>query len=241
MVADGVTSHADAARVRRRSSLATLSPATDRKLAFAKEDAAARQGLRAFISGHMSSVSTANVRSSSALWICDFASCHEGLIFMYREPSCSDPLCNAGNSENCCRRVAGKMRLLSLNSKGNAVGRAAAAKAQIGLTGAHCQTVDAREQQLLVLRWDAGRRCKLLLNFSHRRGWGDVYGDRIFVAKDVDLARRQQHVCRDHSQRKPRPQRNRHAHAPALAPSSVPIRRCAASFRFSASGGQIHQ
>ena len=80
MVADGVTPHVNAARVRRRSSLATLSPATDRKLAFAKEDAAARQGLRAFKSGHMSSVSTARREEYPALWICHFASIPEGSI-----------------------------------------------------------------------------------------------------------------------------------------------------------------
>ena len=38
--------------------MSLLGPLTDRKLAFAKEDAAARQGLRAFKSGHIASVST---------------------------------------------------------------------------------------------------------------------------------------------------------------------------------------
>jgi hypothetical protein len=38
--------------------VSTLAPVTDRRDAFAKEDAAARQGLRAFKSAHMRAVSS---------------------------------------------------------------------------------------------------------------------------------------------------------------------------------------
>ena len=77
--------------------------------------------------------------------------------------------------------------LLSLDSKRYAVGSAAAAEAQVSLTRAHGQTVYARQQQLLILRWDAGHRCKLFFNFVHRCGRRNGYADWLSAAKDVDL------------------------------------------------------